>query len=248
MHRSVPLGILMGLVAAPSFARADGLAGSPSSMVHQHEVAVHEDYSFLRTAKQVRELATSGALVPVTESDHLALSKVSYPYTRPEVRDFVQRFAARYHEATGTRLIVTSLTRPSALQPRNAHKLSVHPAGMAVDLRVPTDSAARAYLERALLAMEKAGALDVTREHTPPHYHVAVFAETYQAYAARQDSLDAVEHARLAAVATAAKAAAPPVVSLPATPRRERALPGLAFALLAVAGMTAVVRRDRRSV
>lgn len=245
MHRSVQLGILMGLVAAPALARADGLAGSPSSMVHQHEIAVREDYSFLRTPKQVQALATSGVLVQVTESEHLALSKVSYPFTRPEVRDFVERFAARYHEATGTRLIVTSLTRPSALQPRNAHKLSVHPAGMAVDLRVPSDSAARAYLETSLLDMEKAGALDVTREHTPPHYHVAVFAEKYQAYAARQDSLDAVEHARLATAAVAARAAAPQVVAQPATPRRERALPGLAFALLAVVGMTAVVRRDR---
>lgn len=243
MHRSVQLGILIGLVAAPALAHADGLAGSPSSMVHQHQIAIREDYSFLRTPKQVRALATSGALVQVAETEHLALSKVSYPFTRPEVRDFVERFAARYHEATGTRLIVTSLTRPSALQPGNAHKLSVHPAGMAVDLRVPTDSAARAYLEKALLDMEKAGALDVTREHTPPHYHVAVFADKYQAYAARQDSLDAVAHARIAAAA--ASSAAPRIAPDATAPVRERALPGLVFALLALVGMTAVVRRDR---
>jgi len=248
MHKAVQLGILMGLVAAPALARADGLAGSPSSMVHQHEIAVHEAYSFLRTPKQVQALATSGALVEVTETGNLALSKASYPFTRPEVRDFIERFAARYREATGTRLVITSLTRPTALQPRNAHKLSVHPAGMAVDLRVPDDSTARAYLEQSLLAMETAGALDVTREHTPPHYHIAVFAEKYQAYAVRQDSLDAVEHARLAAAAAAAKAAAPPVVAQAAAPRRERALPGIAFALLAMVGMTAVVRRDRMFV
>ena len=248
MHRSVQLGILMGLGIAPAVARADGLAGSPSSMVHQHEIAVHEDYTFLRTPKQVQALATSGALVEVTENEHLSLSKVSYPFTRPEVRDFIERFAARYHEATGTRLIVTSLTRPSALQPRNAHKLSVHPAGMAVDLRVPTDPAARAFLEKSLLEMETAGALDVTREHAPPHYHIAVFAEKYQAFAVRQDSLDAVEHARLAAAAAAVRAAAPPVAAQASAPRRERALPGLAFALLAVVGMTAVVRRDRMFV
>lgn len=248
MHRSVQFAILMGLIAAPALARADGLAGSPSSMVHQHEIAVHEDYAFLRTPRQVEALASSGALVEVTENGNLALSKVSYPFTRPEVRDFIERFAARYHEATGSRLIITSLTRPTALQPKNAHKLSVHPAGMAVDLRVPTDSAARAYLEQSLLAMETAGALDVTREHTPPHYHVAVFAEKYQAFAARQDSVDAVERARLAAAAAAARAAAPPAVAKTAAPARERALPGLAFALLAVVGMTAVVRRDRMLV
>ena len=92
MHKAVQLGILMGLVAAPALARADGLAGSPSSMVHQHEIAVHEAYSFLRTPKQVQALATSGALVEVTETGNLALSKVSYPFTRPEVRDFIERF------------------------------------------------------------------------------------------------------------------------------------------------------------
>src|SRR3954463_6669732 len=101
------LALAFPLSLAPlAAARADGLAGSPSSMVHQHEIAVKEDYSFLRTSKDVRALATKGALVPVTESSNLALSKVSYAFALPEVRDFVERFAEDYREATGSRLVV----------------------------------------------------------------------------------------------------------------------------------------------
>jgi hypothetical protein len=236
--RGAALAIMLGLAPA-TVARADGLAGSPSSMVHQHEVAIKEDYSFLRSSRDVRALATKGALVPVTENGDLALSKVSYAYARPEVRDFVVRFAARYHEATGARLVVTSLTRPTSAQPANAHKLSVHPAGMAVDLRVPASSSDRAYLESSLLALEKDGVLDVTRERTPAHYHVAVFAEPYTRYAARQDSLDALAAAartQAEALARSAKAAAAAVA-----PSDEGSPTPLLLAIVVLAVFTAPV-------
>lgn len=90
MHRSVWAALLLALVAAPAgVARGDGLSGSPSSMVHQHQIAVSEDYSFLRTPKDVKKLATAGKLVPITDGANLVLSKVSYPFARPEVRDFL---------------------------------------------------------------------------------------------------------------------------------------------------------------
>jgi hypothetical protein len=81
--------------------------------------------------------------------------------------------------------VVTSLTRPISEQPRNSHRLSVHPTGMAVDLRVPADSGARRWLENTLLSLENNGVLDVTKEKSPPHYHVAVFPLKYEAYAAK---------------------------------------------------------------
>jgi hypothetical protein len=209
-------------------------------MVHQHEIAVKEDYSFLRTSKDVRALAAKGALVPVTESSNLALSKVSYPFARPEVRDLIERFAEDYREATGSRLVVTSLTRPVSTQPANAHKLSVHPAGMAVDFRVPASSTERAFLESSLLAMEKAGVLDVTRERSPAHYHVAVFADAYTRYAVRQDSIDAVAasvRARAEALARSAKAAAAAAV----TPGEEGPQTGLLLGLALLVALTGPV-------
>ena len=53
---------------------------------------------------------------------------------------------------------------------------------MAVDLRIPPKQACRTWLENYLLAMEKDDVLDVTRERRPPHYHVAVFPDTYEQY------------------------------------------------------------------
>jgi hypothetical protein len=239
MHRAFRTAVASALLVAPlEIARADGLAGSPSSMVRQHDVAVQEDYSFLRTPTEVRKLATAGKLVPLVENANLALSKVSYPFARPEVRDFVEHFAARYRDSTGSRLVVTSLTRPSSAQPRNAHKLSVHPAGMAVDLRVPADASARQFVERSLLEMEKAGVLDVTRERNPAHYHVAVFAEKWAPYAARLDSLQAIADARRAVrEQEIARRASPAAVT--AEPAGKSSRNGLLFGMLALVGITA---------
>jgi hypothetical protein len=41
--------------------------------------------------------------------------------------------------------------------------------------------------------------LDVTRERSPAHYHVAVFAEGWRPYATRLDSIAAADAPRLAA-------------------------------------------------
>jgi hypothetical protein len=244
------LGLAVLLATSARVARADALAGSPSSMVHQHAIAVEERYSFLRTPKEVSRLVAQGGLVPVADGENYALSKVSFPYARPEVKSFIEHFAAEYRAETGKRLVVTSLTRPEALQPPNAHKLSVHPAGMAVDFRVPTAAADRAFLERTLLGMERQGLLDVTREHTPAHYHVAVFAEAYRPYAARQDSIAAADAPRLAAErAAAAHVAATAAGRITATPTSHRGspLPGILLGALALATVSVpAVRRVRR--
>lgn len=194
---------LLAAAVAPASATV-GLAGSPASMVHQHAIAVEEHYAFLRTPADVQRLALDGELVAVEPGSDYSLSGVSFPFARPEVRAFVLRFARDYHDSTGVPLTVTSLTRPQALQPPNAHRLSVHPAGMAVDFRVPATAPERAYLERTLLRLEQQGLLDVTREHTPAHYHVAVFATPMLAWLATRDAADA----RAAAQRTAARPAA----------------------------------------
>jgi LysM repeat protein len=70
--------------------------------------------------------------------------------------------------------------RPASNQPANAVALSVHPTGMAVDLRIPAQWKCRSWLEDTLLSLEKERVLDVTRERRPAHYHVAVYAEQYE--------------------------------------------------------------------
>lgn len=156
-------------------------------MLRQHAIAVKNDFTFARTSSQLRALVADERLVPVRSTSNLLVTEgVSFAYTRPIVKLFLDRLAAQYHTAFGERLVVTSLTRPIALQPRNASPLSVHPAGMAIDLRIPSTAAKRAWLEQTLLSLENGGVLDVTRERRPPHYHVAVFPVQYGAYLTRQ--------------------------------------------------------------
>lgn len=246
----------LGLLLVPmARARSAELAGSPASMVHQHTMAVRSDYTFSRTASDVRSLVEEGELAHVATTKSVVLSGVSFPYARPEVAAFIEHLARAYRDATGARLVVTSLTRPAALQPGNAHALSVHPAGMAVDFRVPQSAAHRARLEELLIALEQQGMVDVTRERRPPHYHVAVFAEKYAPYAARLDSAfradSLVEARRLAAEELTRDAERRAAVAgrqpeLPARyPLGLLMLGG--FAMLGVTGPVLVERRRRAS-
>lgn len=176
--------VALASVAVAATAEASGLRGSPASMRNQHAVALSEDYTFLRTPSQVRHFVAEGRLDTVPGNADYRVHKVSFPYARPEVVSFIERLAREYRQETGELLVVTSLTRPTASQPGNAHRLSVHPAGMAVDLRVPFKPSQRGWLEMRLLDFEEAGVLDVTRERNPPHYHVAVFPGEFREWAA----------------------------------------------------------------
>src|SRR5437867_10314600 len=164
---------------------AGGLTGSLASVRRQHKIAKRNDYTFLRTAADVREFVRKARLVKFVTTKDYVVNDVSFPYARPAVKLFIDRIAAQYRAATGERLVITSLVRPISRQPRNASALSVHPAGMAVDLRIPSSAADRTWLERALLALEDKTVLDVTREHHPAHYHVAVFPREYERYVAK---------------------------------------------------------------
>jgi hypothetical protein len=184
------------------------LKGSRASMERQNQIAHELDYSFLRTDRQVAKLADAGRLVAVTGgADYRVLA--SWPYARPVVKQFVERLASDYRAGCGEPLVVTSLTRPSQKQPGNASPLSVHPAGMAVDLRVSRDAGCVTWLQKELLGLEERGVIDATREYNPPHFHIAVFPEPYQGYVAQlvADSAAAAELARVEQERRAAEAA-----------------------------------------
>lgn len=198
------------------------LRGSPESMERQNRIARDELFSFLRTIRDVTRSADAGVLVPVLgNTDYEVIAE--WPYARPVVRDFVELLAQRYRLGCGEPLVVTSLTRPLTHQPANASPLSVHPAGMAVDLRVSDRRRCVQWLEAELLGFEAAGLLDGTREYHPAHFHVAVFPEAFDGYlalraadslqvaGAERDSLQAQwQRARFAAEPVNANAGAPP--------------------------------------
>ncbi len=184
MRNLTPTLIAILLIAAVTTAQAQDLRGSRESITQQHQHAVTYGYTFVQTSSQVAGLVDAGELVRVSASRTMTLHNVSYPYARPAVRTLIERLSAQYFNACGEKLTVTSLTRPIARQPANASDDSVHPAGMAVDLRIPSNGRCRAWLESTLLSLETNHVLDVTRERRPPHYHVAVFPETYSNYLA----------------------------------------------------------------
>lgn len=174
-------GFLLLLNSGVLLAQAP-LKGSRTAMKKQNIVAQQQNYTFLRTSSDVRRFVDNGYLVPVKGTSALKLAGVSFPYARPAVKTFAERLASQYQSACGNKLVVTSLTRPLSRQPGNAHELSVHPAGMALDIRVSDRTACRRWLEKTLVSLEKRGVLEATRERYPAHYHVAVFPSAYFHY------------------------------------------------------------------
>jgi hypothetical protein len=198
-----PLAITAALlsVCPLSAARAQSLDGSRTSLVLQNLGAAEEGFTYLRTDSEVQEFVKLGLLVRLPGNGDYELAGVSYPYARREVKLFVERLAHQYRDQCGEPLVVTSLTRPVTRQPRNASELSVHPTGMAIDLRRSDRASCRTWLEATLLRLEGKGVLEATREHWPAHYHVSVFGTAYGRYVAQQGDQPEVRLADLGVAA-----------------------------------------------
>ena len=184
LHR-LSAAVLLLLAVSAGEAGAQSLRGSRASMARQNSIAKQHDYTFLRTSSDVSRFVDRGYLVPIRSNSDFELAGVSFPYARTQVRTFIQRLSSQYRAACGERLVVTSLTRPQTMQPRNASNRSVHPTGMAIDLRVSDRRTCRTWLERTLMSLEGRGVLDATREYRPPHYHIALFPSAYDGYVAQ---------------------------------------------------------------
>ncbi|HZD03600.1 MAG TPA: DUF5715 family protein [Longimicrobiales bacterium] len=206
MTRPSPFRTLVFLLSLPGLALAaftatpasalQSLVGSPASLDIQNRVARAHDFSYLKTPSQVKRFVRAGYLVPVRPNADFELHGVSFPYARPEAELFIRRLASQYRGACGEKLTVTSLTRPLNMQPRNASDRSVHPTGMAIDIRrIGIKRSCRRWLEDVLLSLERTGVLEATREHYPPHYHVALFPRQYAGYVDRLISRQALAKA-----------------------------------------------------
>ncbi len=169
-------------------AEAQSLRGSKASLARQNKQAHDHNFSYLDRPKDVRRFVRSGRLVPIKGNDDYELGNVSFPYARPAVRTFVERLSRQYRAACDEPLVVTSLVRPKTRQPSNASDESVHPTGMALDLRRSSDASCRRWLERLLLQLEGRRVLEATRERRPPHYHVALFPQPYLRYIGGRDA------------------------------------------------------------
>jgi len=168
-------------------AQAQTLRGSRGSVERMYNQARGQDLTFYRSGRGVRSAAAEGELVRLRGNEHYRVADASYPYALPTTRTFVQRLAAQYHDACGERLVVTSATRPRSLKLRNSVAESVHPSGMAVDVRRPTRGSCLRWLRQTLLDVEGEGVIEAIEEHHPPHFHIAVFPAQYRRYLANRD-------------------------------------------------------------
>jgi LysM repeat protein len=202
-------GIVAALLAAASAvarpAGAQSLRGSPESVERMYQEAQREQLQFSETARDVHAVAASGALVRLTAGRDLTLRNVAFPYVTPATQAFVERLGRQHRTACGKPLMITSAARPTTRQPANSVAQSVHPTGMAVDLRKPTGRCLR-WLRETLLELEDAGVIEATEERRPPHFHVAVFPTSYTRYAAVHGT-PTTEPERAVATTTAAGAA-----------------------------------------
>jgi hypothetical protein len=196
-HRRLML--LAGLLVLPfQPLDAQNLRGSRASMDLQERQALAHNFTYLENADQVRRFVANGFLVPIRGNANYDIHGVSFPYGRPEVQLFVERLSSQYRSACGEKLVVTSLTRPQNRQPRNASARSVHPTGMAIDLRVPSNTRCRSWLEKVLVSLEGNGVIEATRENRPPHYHIAVFPQPYSRYVSGRGAETSLPATRMA--------------------------------------------------
>ena len=179
------------LTCAPAFAllillatdaAAQSLRGSTSSVNRIYRQAVAHDLHFYSTADGIRRAGDRGEFVRLRGNANYTLVNVSHPYVLPQTHTFVERLAAQYRSACGEQLVVTSGVRPTSMRLINSVDKSVHPTGMAVDLRKPRNSRCLSWLRNTLSALEASGVLDAVEERNPPHFHVAIFPNQYASY------------------------------------------------------------------
>lgn len=152
-------------------------------MNRPYRYATAHDLTFSHTSRDVRRALHEGYLVRLRGGGDYVLHEVSFPYVSRTTYTFVRRLAAQYHRGCGEKLVITSAVRPEVAQPANSSPRSVHPTGIAVDLRRPKGRCLR-WLRRVLLSLERRGLVEATEEHHPAHFHVAIFPAAYRQYLA----------------------------------------------------------------
>jgi LysM repeat protein len=154
------------------------LHGSKESVEKMYSFAVSHRMPFYLTPTNVDKAIADGRLVALTGDSTYELTRgVGFSYSTREAKQFVLAFAPQYLAACGVPLTVTSAARPMSNQPHNANPHSVHPTGIAVDIRRPSPGPCLTWVRGALADLETRGVVEVTEEHHPIHLHVAVLVQ-----------------------------------------------------------------------
>lgn len=168
---------------------------SPLARQQAYKEAKRHDFTFLKSEVQLQRFVRNDLLVKlVSEVNYkVASMDLGRPYVRPIVRTFLRQLSWNLVAECGKHLTVTSAVRFTTRQPKNSVPDSVHPTGMAVDLRAP-DSKCRKSFEVELLYLEAKGLIQATKERWPVHYHVVVYPEQYSANVAMHARIDKAQY------------------------------------------------------
>jgi nucleoid-associated protein YgaU len=186
VRRFLSCCLVAGPILAASTAESQTLRGSRASVDRIHRQALNHSLHFYESPAAVRKGVSDGRLVRLRGNADYHLASVSYPYVLPATELFVARLARQYRAACGEKLVVTSAMRPRSFRLVNSVDKSVHPTGMAIDLRRPANARCLAWLRRTLLALDGNGVIEAVEERNPPHFHVAVFPNPYERYVRAQ--------------------------------------------------------------
>lgn len=156
----------------------EDLHGSRQSVERMYEFALSHRMPFYLTPVNVDDAIAKGRLVALAGDSTYELTRgVGFAYSTREAKQFVLAFAPQYLAACGVPLTVTSAARPMSRQPHNANPHSVHPTGIAVDIRRPSAGPCLTWVRGALANLEERGIVEATEEHHPVHLHVAVLIQ-----------------------------------------------------------------------
>jgi hypothetical protein len=152
------------------------LRGSKAAVDHAYSRAKRDGLAFARSRREIERGAREGEYVRLSRSSGAyRLRGVTVPYVRPATRAFVASFGASYRRSCGEPLTVTSAMRPTSMHLANSVQKTVHPTGMAVDLRAPRRTRCRTWMRSALVGLERQGVINATEERHPAHFHVVVY-------------------------------------------------------------------------
>jgi hypothetical protein len=239
MTRSVlPVVLAICCFAAPADrAAAQSLRGSSGSVELMYRQAVSHDLHFYQTSSGIRRAADRGDFVRLGGNVDYALGSVSHPYVLPITRTFVHRLAAQYRLQCGERLVITSGARPQSMRLANSAARSVHPTGMAVDIRKPRNARCLRWLRETLAYLDGQGVVEAIEESRPPHFHVAVFPTSYRRYIQA-----GVATTRIASAVTA------PAASGPSAPDATQGSAGRTYRVRRGDSLWSIARRSQTTV
>lgn len=159
---------------ASEMANFAALKGSRPKVQGTYFNTVNRGATFYQTMDEARAAISSGKFVPLYGNQYYATYHMTLAYATPQAKAFIEALAPQFVEHCDEMMVVTSALRPKEKSPRNGSPWTVHPTGIAVDIRKPRNQACKPWLRQVLLDYQNQGYVDATEEFHPPHFHVAV--------------------------------------------------------------------------